>query len=94
MILSLNKEHTFMAKIKLALHDMFNKSTSIDNELERVIHEAIEKKIKLIEIIPGKGSGQLKKRVIKFLDQKNIKHLYHRIENDGKNWGRFFVHFK
>ena len=47
-----------------------------------------------IEIIPGKGSGQLKKRVLRFLEEKRIKQLYHRVEKDGKNFGRLFVHFK
>jgi len=35
--------------------------------LNDIIEEAIEKKIKLIEIIPKKGSGQLKKKEIKCL---------------------------
>lgn len=83
-----------MAKLKLDLHDIFNKGKQIDTELNRIIHEAVEKKITLIEIIPGKGSGQLKKKVLKFLDQKHIKKLYHRIEKDDKNFGRIFVHFK
>lgn len=83
-----------MAKIKLDLHDIFNKGTAIDAELNRVIEEAVDKKISLIEIIPGKGSGQLKKKVIRFLEQKQIKKLYHRIEKDSKNFGRIFVHFK
>ncbi len=83
-----------MAKIKLDLHDIFNKQRAIDEELNRVIEEAVSKKISLIEIIPGKGSGQLKKKVLRFLDQKHIKTLYHRIEKDSKNFGRIFVHFK
>ena len=33
--------------------------------------EAVAKKAKLVEIIPGKGSGQLKKRVLRFLDRKD-----------------------
>jgi hypothetical protein len=47
-----------------------------------------------VEIIPGKGSGQLKKRVLRFLDQKEIRQLYHRVEKDSQNWGRLFVHFR
>jgi DNA-nicking Smr family endonuclease len=54
----------------------------------------MERKISLIEIIPGKGSGQLKKKVIRFLEQKHIKAKYHRIQKDSKNFGRLFVHFK
>lgn len=83
-----------MAKLKLDLHDIFNKGKQIDAELERVIADAAAKKIALVEIIPGKGSGQLKKKVLRFLDQKHIRKLYHRIEKDSKNWGRVFVHFK
>jgi DNA-nicking Smr family endonuclease len=83
-----------MAKLKLDLHDIFNKGSDIDKELHRIIHEAVEKKISLVEIIPGKGSGQLKKKVLRFLDQGQIKKLYHRVEKDSKNFGRIFVHFK
>ena len=83
-----------MAKIKLDLHDIFNKGGAIDSELNRVMREAVDKRIVLVEIIPGKGSGQLKKSVIRFLEQKHIKALYHRLEKDDKNFGRVFVHFK
>ena len=83
-----------LAKIVLDLHDIFNKGNSIDAELNRVITQAVDKKITLVEIIPGKGSGQLKKRVIRFLQQPEIKNLYHRLEKDDKNFGRIFVHFK
>ena len=83
-----------MSKIKLDLHDIYNKGLAIDTELNRVIAEAVEKKVALVEIIPGKGSGQLKKRIIRFLQQPEIKKLYHRLEKDDKNSGRIFVHFK
>jgi DNA-nicking Smr family endonuclease len=83
-----------MAKLKLDLHQIFNNGAEIDGELHRIIQEAVEKKIALVEIIPGKGSGQLKKKVLRFLDQPAIKKLYHRIEKDSKNFGRIFVHFK
>jgi DNA-nicking Smr family endonuclease len=83
-----------MAKLVLDLHDIFNKGASIDAELNRVISEAVRKKITLVEIIPGKGSGQLKKRVLRFLAQPEIKALYNRLEKDDKNFGRIFVHFR
>lgn len=83
-----------MAKLKLDLHDIYNKGLFIEQELNRVILEAVQKKITLVEIIPGKGSGQLKKKVLRFLEQSHIKQLYHRIEKDSKNFGRIFVHFK
>lgn len=83
-----------MAKLKLDLHDIYNKGDKIDSELQRIIDEALDKKIELIEIIPGKGSGQLKKRVLRFLNQRHIRSLYHRVEKDDRNFGRIFVHFR
>ena len=83
-----------MAKIVLDLHDIFNRGRSIDGELNRVVTEAVAKKITLVEIIPGKGSGQLGKRVLRFLAQPDIKKLYHRVEKDDKNFGRIFIHFR
>jgi DNA-nicking Smr family endonuclease len=83
-----------MAKLKLDLHDIYNRGAQIDAELNNIIEEAIERKIALVEIIPGKGSGQLKKRVLRFLNQGHIRARYHRLEKDDKNFGRIFVHFR
>jgi DNA-nicking Smr family endonuclease len=88
------KEAALLAKIVLDLHEIYNRGYAIDTELNRVINEAVAKKIVLVEIIPGKGSGQLKKRVLRFLAQPDIKKLYHRLEKDDKNFGRIFVHFR
>jgi dsDNA-specific endonuclease/ATPase MutS2 len=81
-------------KLTLDLHQIYNRGDDIDRALRGVIDEALDKKATLVEIIPGKGSGQLKKRVLRFLDQKEIKALYHRVEKDSKNFGRVFVHFR
>ncbi len=83
-----------MAKIVLDLHDIYNRGIVIDAELDRVIREALDKRISLVEIIPGKGSGQLKKRVLRYLSGPEIKRLYHRVEKDDKNFGRISVHFR
>ena len=83
-----------MAKLTLDLHELYNRGKTIDVALEGVIAEAVAKRIKTVEIIPGKGSGQLKKRVLRFLQLPHIKNQYHRVEKDSKNFGRLFVHFK
>lgn len=83
-----------MSKLKLDLHDIFNKGDQIEQALQEAVDAAVAKKIDEIEIIPGKGSGQLKKRVLRFLDQKHVKTMYHRIDKDSKNWGRLFVRFR
>lgn len=83
-----------MARLKLDLHGIYNRGDQIDAELNRIVEETINKKIELVEIIPGKGSGQLKKKVLRFLSQGHIRKLYHRVEKDDKNFGRIFIHFK
>ena len=81
-------------KLTLDLHDIYNRDADIDRALRDIIAEAAAKKAPLVEIIPGKGSGALKKRVLRFLDQPDIKAQYHRVEKDSKNFGRVFVHFR
>lgn len=81
-------------KLKLDLHEIYNRGDEIDRALRAVIDEAVRTKATVVEIIPGKGSGQLKKRVLRFLDQKEVKALYHRVEKDSDNFGRVFVHFR
>ena len=83
-----------MAKLVLDLHDLYNRGDQIDRALDQVIQDAIDKKIRLVEIIPGKGSGALKKKVLRYLDRKDVRARYHRIEKDSDNWGRLFVHFR
>jgi DNA-nicking Smr family endonuclease len=82
------------AKLTLDLHDIYDRGEEIDRALDRVMDEAEAKKATLVEIIPGKGSGQLKKRVLRYLDRKDVRARYHRVEKDSHNFGRIFVHFR
>lgn len=79
--------------LKLDLHDIFSNGYRLEKALTDIMQEAQDKKARCVEIIPGKGSGQLKKYVLRFLE-KNYKNIYHRIEKDDKNWGRIFIHFR
>ena len=83
-----------MSKLKLDLHEIYNRGAEIDRALREVIDEAVRIKASEIEIIPGKGSGQLKKRVLRYLDQKDVRPLYHRVEKDRDNFGRVIVYFR
>ena len=83
-----------MGKLKLDLHDIYSNGCKIEESLKHIINEAVKKRITEVEIIPGKGSGQLKKGVLRFLGRPEIKKLYRRIEKDDKNFGRIFVHFR
>jgi dsDNA-specific endonuclease/ATPase MutS2 len=81
-------------KLTLDLHAIYNSGAEIEKALQGKFDEAAAKKAPLLEIIPGKGSGQLKKTVLRFLERKDIKARYHRVEKDSKNFGRLFVHFR
>ena len=83
-----------MGRLKLDLHAIFSNGSAIESSLEQAMEQAISKRLELIEIIPGKGSGALKKHVLRFLARPDIKKRYHRIEKDDKNFGRVFVHFR
>lgn len=83
-----------MSKHKLDLHDIFNKGKEIDQALDEAMEFCVDRRIPLLEIIPGKGSGQLRKKVIRYLQQPAVKKLYHRIDKDSGNFGRLFVRFR
>lgn len=83
-----------MAKLVLDLHPLFSRGEQIERALEDIIEQAASKRIKTVEIIPGKGSGQLKKRALRFLERTDVKARYQRVEKDSKNFGRIFVHFR
>lgn len=82
-----------MSHLKLDLHDIFSNNRAIESALTDIMQDAVDQKARCVEIIPGKGSGQLKKHVLRFLE-KGYKNIYHRIEKDDKNFGRIFVHFR
>jgi len=78
----------------LDLHPIYNRGDLIDSALHEAFHNAEKAKARELEIICGKGSGQLKKRVLRFLDRKDIRPRYHRLKKDPDNFGRIFVYFK
>lgn len=81
-------------KLTLDLHPIYNQGDRIDQALRDAFDEAEDIKAKQLEIITGKGSGALKKRVLRFLDRKDVRDRYHRVDKDANNHGRVFVHFR
>ena len=55
--------------LTLDLHPIFRDGQKLDQALHDAIDEAERRKAKTLEIIHGKGSGQLKKQVLRFLDR-------------------------
>lgn len=81
-------------RLKLDLHPIFNDSRAIEAALLEILEEAVVRHAAEVEIIPGKGTGALKKAVLRFLDRPEVKARYHRLEKDSENWGKLFVHFR
>jgi DNA-nicking Smr family endonuclease len=79
--------------LSLDLHPIFRNNRDIELALRQFLFTAARSGESVAEIIPGKGSGQLKKRVLAFLDQKHIRKLYVRRETDSGNTGRVLVYF-
>ncbi len=80
-------------QLKLDLHPICRNGELIDKALQDILDQAEKKKAKEVEIVCGKGSGQLKKRVLRFLDKPENKERYHRLKKDSRNSGRIFVLF-
>jgi hypothetical protein len=83
-----------MSRRVVDLHEIFNKGREIEQTLQQAVQDAIDCRLDELEFIPGKGSGQLKKRVIRFLERPEIRKLYHRLEKDSKNFGKVRIYFK
>lgn len=83
-----------MSKLKLDLHDIYDRGDQIDLALRHVLEEAARIKATSVEIIPGKGTGQLRRRVLRYLDRKDVRQLYQRVQKDPDNFGRIWVHFR
>jgi DNA-nicking Smr family endonuclease len=82
------------SEIRIDLHDVFNRSEEIDRALEDAFRRAERHRAKSLQIIHGKGSGQLKKRVARFLQDPRVRAVTRNVDNDSKNWGRVFIYFR
>jgi hypothetical protein len=87
------KEVSVPEKLTVDLHPVFRNDRDIDTAIRSAIFRALAQKVALLEIIPGKGSGTLKRRVLAKLAQPHLKKLYRRVEADSTNEGRILVHF-
>ncbi|HVV11782.1 Smr/MutS family protein [Amycolatopsis sp.] len=88
------KEHTLAEKLTVDLHPIFRSDRDIDKAVRNAIFRAAGGNFPLVEIIPGKGSGKLKDRVLAMLRQPHLKKLYRRVEVAPGNDGVVLVHLK
>jgi len=80
--------------LSVDLHGVFRSDRDIDSAIRAALFRAKREGQDVVEIIPGKGSGTLRKRVLAVLGQPHLKKLYRRFEVDPTNEGRVLVHFR
>jgi hypothetical protein len=88
-----NQEVSVPETLTVDLHPFFRSDRDIDSAVRSAIFRAVAQKVALLEIIPGKGSGTLKRRVLAKLAQPHLRKFYRRVEADSTNEGRILVHF-
>ncbi len=78
-------------KLKLNAYPLI---PDLEEKIAEIIQEAVEKRAKIVEIAYGPASESVKKRILNFLNRKDIRALYSRLEKTEKGWGRIYLHFR
>jgi len=78
-------------KLKLNVYPVI---TDMDEKLAEIIQKAVDNRAKFVEIAYGEAGESVKKRILNFLNRKDIKRLYSRLDKTDKGWGRIYVHFR
>ena len=78
-------------KLKLNLYPVV---PDMEEKIAEILQEAVEKHADLLEIAYGETSESIKKRILNFLNKKEIRQFYSRLEKTDKGWGRVYLHFR
>ncbi|MCW0214324.1 MAG: Smr/MutS family protein [Pseudonocardia sp.] len=81
-------------KLTVDLHPVFRSERDITNAVRTALFRAAGEKVALLEIIPGKGSGTLRSKVLAILAQPHLRRLYRRVEQAPGNEGKVLVHLR
>lgn len=66
----------------------------LEQRLGELITEAQENRAKLLEISCGAISDEMRRRIVNFLNKKDVRRLYSRYEKTSSGWNRILVHFR
>ena len=78
-------------KLKLNLYPA---PANMEEKMSGIIREAVEGRASIVEIAYGTAADDVKKRILNFLNKKEIRRLYSRLEKTDKGWGRVYLHFR
>ncbi len=78
-------------KLKL---NLFPACVDMEKRVAEIIQKAVEGRASIVEIAYGPSGDSVKKRLLNFLNKKEIRLLYSRLEKTDKGWGRVYLHFR
>ena len=78
-------------KLKLNLYPI---ASDIEEKIAEIIQKAVDGRASLVEIAYGPAADSVKRRILNFLNKKEVRQLYSRLEKTGKGWGRVYLHFR
>ncbi len=80
-------------KMKLKLN-LFPVVPDMEEKMAAILQEAVEGRASIVEIAYGTAAESVKKRILNFLNKKENRQLYSRLEKTDKGWGRIYLHFR
>jgi hypothetical protein len=78
-------------KLKL---DVYPEIPDMNEKLAAIIKQAVDGRAKMVEISYGEAGKNVKKRLLNFLNRKDIRKLYSRLEKTDRGWGRIYLYFR
>jgi len=78
-------------KLKL---NLFPVIPDMEEKISGIIQKAVDGRASIVEIAYGTAADSVKKRILNFLNKKEIRRLYSRLEKTDKGWGRIYLHFR
>ena len=78
-------------KLKLNVYPVI---PGMEESIAKIFQKAVDNRAKILEIAYGEAGDDVKKRILNFLNRKDIRRLYSRLEKTDKEWGRIYVHFR
>ena len=66
----------------------------MEEKITNILQEAKDKRAKIVEIAYGEAADSVKKRLLNFLNKKEIRQLYSRLEKTDQGWGRIYLYFR
>lgn len=78
-------------KLKLNLYPPV---PDMEEKIAGILQEAVDGRASIVEIAYGPAAESVKKRILNFLNKKENRLLYSRLEKTEKGWGRVYLHFR